>query len=161
MKIMFLGLLFALLAGCAPRPLVQHRDQRTSPMELSFQNTFEQCEEAADRFDASDSFSMSDRLEDRPDFGFPNQVMSSDELVDGGMYVWCNVFIGKSIPIGLISNPYKYENPYDNPNGIISLKVDIIYLESGNPTSWFLSNMGVVPYPDGKWNPAIVILYLL
>jgi len=148
------GLLLVLLAGCAPGPFARESSPRRDPLG----ETISQCGETAERVDLVGTRSGALRSEERPDYGFPNQVLFPDELYRGGLFVWCRMLTGEGMPIVLTSDPYGMESP----GGTVTLLVRGYFMDDHLPEPggeiWLLSQMGVVPYHDGKWNGASVIL---
>lgn len=146
-----------LIAGCVvvvdppeavnPVPPVE---ERLSPIEA----TILQCEAAAEHVRSGPSTSW-----ERPDFGFPNQVLSPGELVVGNVYVKCNMMNkGEGTAFRLDSEPYVEmvsESQW-------ALRVKIYYLDLDFSSEFFLSDYGVVPYePSGAWNRTNMLLHLL
>lgn len=157
-RVLILGLMLVLLTGCAQSPLTRRYELNASPLETDLKAAFEQCEQVAERVDLASTLPSTLLAEERPDYGFPNQVLSPDELTEGGIYVWCSMLAGYAVAITLTSDPYVMEDIH----GIEELWVDGIFLEdfgTGDIRHWTLSRMGVVPYTSGMWNEVSVILY--
>ena len=115
----------------------------------SVELTILQCEQAAREYEPRSS------ADQRPDFGFSNQVMSPEELVVGETYVRCNLQHGSAVAYVLTSEPYGYEI-----GAFRDLRVDVWHLEENFFSHLFLADMSVIPYQSGKWNGVNVILYL-
>ncbi len=155
-RLRVLALVLVFVAACVPDPSARYGvryGSNVSSLEAGLEAAFEQCEQTAERLDLYNAST----LEERPDYGFPNQVTVPDELVEGGIYVWCYVLTGDAVEIMLTSDPYEDENP----DGTILLLVDLVIsnLDGDYYTTRSLSTMGLVPYRDGRWNSVSVILY--
>jgi hypothetical protein len=159
-KLLTLAFVLVFSAGCARNPFVRGRNFNSSALEWSLQITAEQCKEVAERVDLISTLPGTLLADERPDYGFSNQVLSPDELVEGGIYVWCSMLDGQALVIGLNSGPYEVEGS----KGTVTLWVDGIFLEDfddGNTYSWSLWSMGIVPDEKGRWNEVSVLLYPL
>lgn len=104
--------------------------------------------------------SLSDPVDERPQFGFDTQVLSEDELEVGETYVLCNVERGSSTVYTVVSEPYVYRIG----TGYRPLAVDVLEWCPGPGSTHrdklYLTDAGVVPYPAG-WNSVNVFLRLL
>ncbi len=155
-RLRVLSLVLVFVAACVPDPSVRYGvryGSNVSSLEASLEAAFEQCEQTAERLDLSGAA----LLEEWSDYGFPNQVTVPDELVEGGIYVWCYVLTGDAAEIRLTSDPYWEEHS----DGTISLMVDLVIsnLDGDYYTTRSLSSMGLMPYDNGKWSSVSVILY--
>lgn len=150
-KLLFGALLLFVIAGCAT-------NQETARLrfEDSVGATVGQCEQAAT------GSGSTDLLQERPNFGFRNQVSSLEELEVGEVYVWCHVPTGTATVYILASDPeFYYAESFGETVPVLEVSVVDYYYrweERSAPTKVYLSDMGVVQYQNELWNPGNVLI---